>query len=213
MMKKWSKPVMVATLATWWSVAVMAQDNYVQNGDFDTDVAGWALIGDEGETMDWDGAIGSPLPGSLRLTAINSSSSGPTAASECISIAGGSTWELRAMVREAPGSAALNCGLLLLLHDLPDCSDPTAAVVADNSLAGNDWTPLSLTYTAQGEYLGIRAGPSMGVGVSANGSCNFDSVRLLGPPSLDVPVLDRGGLLALVAVLAGAGVLLLRRQR
>lgn len=192
---------------------LLAQENYLQNGDFAGDVAGWFIIGDEGETMDWDGSIGSPQPGSLRLTAINSFITGPTAVGECISAPAGSSWELRAVAREAPGSVQINCGLLLIVHTLPDCSDGIHGFTSGLNVAGTDWTPLSLQFSIPEGFGAIRAALSMGVANAAGGSCNFDSVRLLGPPSLDVPALDHTGLLVLVAALALAGVFFLRRLR
>lgn len=191
----------------------LAQQNYLQNGDFDTDINGWTLIGDEGETMDWDGSIGNPEPGSLRLNAFNSSNLGPVAVSECVEAPPGSTWELRAMVREAPTSVALNCGLLILLFTMPDCGDNSLVVGSSPTVAGTSWTPMSLPNTMPDGFAAFKVAPSMGVGLSASGSCNFDSVRLLGPPSLEVPALDRTGMIALVVALALAGVFALRRLR
>lgn len=194
--------------------AASGQQEYLLNGSFNADIGSWVLISENlGETMEWDGTMGSPAPGSLRLSVVSSSFIGPRAASECIAIPFNSEWELIAMAREEPGSAQLECGVALLLFDLEDCSDSSSALVPGNVPAATDWTLLTLGYAAVEEFRGMRVALGMAVGTSANGSCNFDSIRLLGPPSLAVPALDRTGLLTLVVVLAGAGVLLLRRQR
>jgi len=189
-----------------------AQGNYLDNGNFDSNIDGWTLYGDASQTMEWDGSLGFPTAGSLRLTATNSTTIGPIAASECVAAPPGSSWELQAMVRRQPGSTELSCGLQFLLYFLPDCSDPTSAVVSGQTGAGTDWTPLNLDYKIPEGYEGIRAAPTMSVGLSANGACNFDSVRLTGPPNFaEVPALGPYTLAALVAALALAGLFWLRR--
>lgn len=190
-----------------------AQPNHLQNGNFDSDISGWMFYGDGTQAMQWDGTLGSPSPGSMRITAVNSPVSGAAAASECVAAPVGTSWTVRSQAREDPGSIQLRCGLLLLLYVTPDCSDPTGPFVEALEVAGTDWTPLSLEYTVTAGFAGIRVAPTLSANAAATGSCNFDSVRLLGPPSLDVPVLGHTGMIVLIAALALAGVLGLRRLR
>ncbi len=50
--------------------SMAAADNLVQNGDFDADQSHWMVVpGENGGTAVWDGSLGSPNPGSLRMTA------------------------------------------------------------------------------------------------------------------------------------------------
>lgn len=209
----WRVLTVLGLLVGFGGTATLGQPSYLQNGDFEADISSWLFIGDEGETMDWDGSIGSPQPGSLRLTAINSFTIGPAAIGECIPAPAGSSWELRAMAREAPGSVEINCALLFIGHTLPDCSDGIHSSLSGPTVAGTDWTPLNLTLSVPEGFAAIRAGLGMGAATAASGSCNFDSVQLLGPPSLDVPALDRTGFLILIAALALAGIFALRRLR
>lgn len=54
-------------LASFLPLAAAAQ-NLIDNPDFDTDLDQW-LVGNDGGTAEWDGAIGAPDPGSAHLTA------------------------------------------------------------------------------------------------------------------------------------------------
>jgi len=191
----------------------LGEQNYLENGNFDTDVSGWIFYGDEGETLEWDGSLGFPNPGSLRLTATNSNFVGPTAASDCFSAPPASSWLLTAQARREPSSVQLGCGLLFLLYFNPDCSDPTSVVASGPTLAGTDWTPLDFQFEIPEEYSGVRAALTMGVGQTANGACNFDSVVLTGPTNFaEVPTADSTALAVLTAALALAGLLWLRRS-
>jgi len=191
---------------------VFGQQNYLENSTFDSDVAGWAFIGEPGETLEWDGSLGHPAPGSLRLTAIDSSIRGPLAASDCFVAPPGNSWNLEAFGREEPGSISLGCGLVFFLYPQSDCSDPTNSVVSGQQTAGLDWTLLNATAEIPEGYNGIQAVLAMGVGLSASGACNFDSVRLTGPPNFaEVPTLSRHTLATLIAALALAGLFWLRR--
>lgn len=199
------------------STPTLGQPSYLGNGNFDADISGWTFFGNydgnQGETMEWDGIEGFPDPGALRLSVVDSTFVGPRAASECIETPLNSLWVFEAAAREAPGSVQLSCGLEFLLYDHADCRGEYMALTVNGPIAGTEWRLLTLSYKASDIYRGARATFSMGVGHSANGSCHIDSVRLLGPPSLAVPALDRIGLLALVFALALTGFFFLRRLR
>jgi len=204
--------VIVAFVLLALSSPVLAEENYLQNGTFDDDVSNWNFYGTADQALVWDSAIGEPAPGSLRLTAVNSSVIGPFAASECHEAPPGTFWSLDAFAREEPGSNSLSCAVALLIYMQPDCSDPTSAVVSGQQAAGNDWTLLDVEFQMPAGYEGIRAALSMSVDQSATGACNFDSVRLMGPPNFaEVPALGPYTLATLIAALALAGLFWLRR--
>jgi len=191
----------------------LGEQNYLENSSFDTDVSGWTFLGDEGETLEWDGTLGFPSPGSLRLGAIDSTTVGPIALSECFVAPPGSSWNLEAFGRRELNSTELSCGLAFFIFEQPDCTIPIAsAVVSGENFAGADWTPLNAAFEIPEGYNGIQAVLSMSVGLSASGACNFDSVRLTGPPNFaEVPALGPYTLAALIAALSLVGLFWLRR--
>jgi len=201
---------------TWLGLSAAqaeGQNNYLSNGSFDNDIAGWAFYGDANDSISWAGTMGFPSPGSLRLTAIDSGS-GAVAASECVATPAGSAWALAAMALEEPGSTSVSCGLQFLVYFEPDCSDLTSAVVSGSTAAGSGWTHLELEYLSTGEYQGLRAAPTLGTGLTGTGACNFDSVVLTGPPNFaEVPATGPGALATLIGALALAGAFLARRLR
>lgn len=204
----------VLVLAIIAAPSVMAQPNYLENGAFDSGIDGWTFFGDATGSMSWDGSLGDPSPGSLRIEANNSSVVSHSALSECFEAPPGSTWHLRGLAREAPGSTDLSCGYVLYVYFNPDCSDPTSAGSSSAAVATNDWTEISVDLTIPDGFLGLRAAPTLGASTLANGVCNFDRIELTGPPNFaEVPASGPGALALLIAVLGGTGFLLLRRLR
>jgi len=101
----------------------------------------------------------------------------------------------------------------LIIYTQPDCAEVSfGGLVNGPQLAGNDWTQLSLDFEMPAGHFGIQAILGMSADQSASGACNFDSVRLTGPPNFaEVPALGPYTLATLIAALALAGLFWLRR--
>lgn len=61
-----------------------AQNNFVANGNFDTDVSGWIISASNEVTVAFDGAVGNTSPGSIRITNISPGASNGAGVVQCL---------------------------------------------------------------------------------------------------------------------------------
>jgi len=189
-----------------------AEPNYLQNGSFDTDVSPWTFYGDPATTLEWDDTLGYSHPGSLRLSKIEGGRGG-FVYSECITAPPGTVWTLEALALEEPGSMYMGCGVAFNIYAQTDCLPIFyGGLVNGQNFARDGWTRVRAEFKMPAGYSSIEALLGLSANEEGSGACNFDAVRLIGPPRLaEVPALDAGALAALTAALALAGLFLLRR--
>ena len=204
--------ILVVTFMFTAGPATLGQQMYPLNGNFDDNISGWEYLGDAAGSMSWDGSIGMPAPGSLKLETIDTFDT-YMALSDCIPVVQDTDWEVTAMIFEAPGSVNVECFAVMAFYNEPDCSGLGPIVPANvPSVPAGSWQPFSYNTTI---FPGIRgARVSLKISAGSAGSCNFDDVTLTGPPiaAPAIPTLDRTGVAILVVLLLTCGTLWLHRS-
>lgn len=202
----------VAWISTCGSL--LAQQPYSLNGDFGVNADGWIFApADATGIITWDGSIGSPSPGSLRIEAVGTFFETHMALSGCLQTEQDDYWVVSSRVREETGSVTVECLAFFVFYNSSDCSGP--AITPANFPAGpapGSWQVYSYDVST---FPGIHS-TRVALASSANGSgaCNFDHVTLIGPSrgATAVPTLGSPGLGVFVLALAFAAVFLLGRQ-
>lgn len=198
------------------AMSAKSQQEYLVNRQFDSTTAGWSHESISGSgSVDWDGAVGSPGPGSLRISA-----SGPIAGQlalgdTCFLAAPGSLWTLTAQAREDVGSDPVTiCGVALRVYTTTDCSIPSYTTIESNPALFNNWTTTEVSVeNLFGGVRGIKPVLFNSIATAADGICHFDDVSLTGPPlASTIPTLGASALAILATALVFAGAAILRRS-
>jgi len=196
------------------AMSARSQQEYIVNRQFDSDTVGWSHESFSGSgSMEWDGAIGSPNPGSLKLNATGPVAGQYAVSDACFPAAEGTTWTLSAQAREEPGSdPATICSVVIRVYTTTDCSIPSYTSIDGNPALFNDWTYVEASVqNLFGSPVGMKPVLLNSVSTAASGVCHFDDVSLIGPAPATIPALGPFGLGLLVVVLVLAGTVILRK--
>lgn len=192
-------------LALAWSPGAPAQP-LIASEDFDHGISGWTAAGDPGTVVEWDDAMGSPLPGSLAMTAPPGGVTGENfkAVGQCRSVRPAQAYTVEARIRTALGSRRGSCFATPVFYDQADCQ-------GDGSIGGTgDAFPVAEWLTGFRSHTSFNSSQSMRVELvmsldagEAEATCHFDSIRLyLGRFREPVPLLSLPWLLVLGLALA-----------
>lgn len=183
--------------------------------NFDTDLNGWTAGGQAGVQVVWDGARGSPSPGSLRLIPPAESTSGESfkAVGQCRPVEPSHVHTVRADVLADLGDRGGTCFAAPVFYGDVDCQGEGSIGGTGDALPGGDWVTRTQAQTSFASSRAMRVELIMslepGTGEAA---CNFDSVRLYqGLVPVPMPALSAGGLLALIGMLGIAATVVVRR--
>jgi hypothetical protein len=177
------------------------------NGQFDADISGWTLPTTPDTMVSWDS---DGLPGgSLRIDTMWDDEGVIDVESPCFFVEPGETYFRSGDARASVGSGG-RCNIDIQFFSDAACSNPDSYTNSGTNGEGG-WEHIADDHgTGDAFRLVLRMHRSV---ASTTASCWFDNVSLIGPdPStLEIPVLDRAGLLALVLALGGAALVVLRR--
>jgi hypothetical protein len=152
---------------------------------FDFDIAGWNYFGGPEVIMRWDGAKGTPDPGSLQLSSkVELSDFSPLfeAMSECFPVSVGETFQLEAMVRANPRYRD-SCFVSLIFFKGPNCSGQRNFYGNVPPSPPEVWKEDSLLVTVGTGNQSARVSLSLYLSPPAGlTTCNFDSVTLTRDP-------------------------------
>lgn len=179
------------------------------NGQFDTDISGWALPTTPDTTVTWD-SDGLP-DGSLRIDTTWGDTGVIDVESACFLVEPGETYVRSGYARASDGSI-VRCGIDIQLYSDAACTIPTSSTNSGTNGTGI-WEYIEGDHsTGYAFRLVLRLHRNVAP-TAAAATCWFDNVSLIGPdPSpLEVPTLGQGSLVVLVLALAGAALLVLRR--
>lgn len=183
----------------------------LQNGDFAADISGWILPSAPDTTVTWD-ADGLPA-GSLR---IDSTWAAPPASpieafSPCFTVEPGESYVRSADARAAVGSGG-SCNVDVVFYDDATCSGAYGAYTFSGTQSEGAWEHIE---DAHATGLAFRISLRMVRYPTPAATCWFDNVALVGPdPSpLEIPAVDRTGLVLLCLVVGAAGSVAVRMSR
>jgi hypothetical protein len=195
--------------------APAAAQNLVANSRFDTDIAGWAHVFGSG-TAEWSAvdAASAATSGSLRSTCTEPAAGGRVMFGTCVTVHGGAEYQASADVL-IPTGQSRNGGVYIGVGYFAsaDCTglqigDRIFATVDPPGTWGHPSGPTTAPESAQSaRVLAIVAKDEVGGAFVAH----VDNVVLGGPAATSVPALSTVGAWLLVALLAGAAAMLLRR--
>lgn len=192
-------------LALAWSAGAPAQP-LIASEDFDRDIAGWTAAGDPGTVVEWDGAMGSPLPGSLAMTAPPGGVTGENfkAVGQCRSVRPAQAYTVEARVRAALNSRRGSCFATPVFYDQADCQGDGSIGGTGDALPVAEWMTEFRSHTSFNSSQSMRVELVMSLGAGdAEATCHFDSIRLyLGRFREPVPLLPLPWLLVLGLALA-----------
>lgn len=192
-------------LALAWSAGAAAQP-LIASEDFDHDISGWTTAGDPGTVVEWDGAMGSPLPGSLAMTAPPGGVTGESfkAVGQCRSVSPEQAYTVEARVRAALGSRSGSCFATPVFYDEADCQGNSSVGGTGDALPEGEWLTTFRSHTSFNSSQSMRVELIMSLGAGdAEATCHFDSIRLYrGRLREPVPLLPLPWLLALGLVIA-----------
>jgi hypothetical protein len=183
------------------------QPNLVSNGDFETNVAGWTYEGAPELELSWDGSLGSPAPGSLRLSKDGpaSGTGSGEAWSPCFEPPPGRPFELRAKTY-AEGSVL--CRAYLTRFSGPGCTGSREFIGFPGTVLPDEqgvWLERLDLKSSSLSRPSFRVALFAGLGsADAVESCNFDSVVLVDQTAA-VPTTSELGLVVLALALALLG--------
>jgi hypothetical protein len=193
---------------TVFPCAVQGQPNLLPNGHFTSDVSGWMFEGDIGTELGWDGSLGSPVPGSLRLSN-DGAVSGlgvAEALSVCFEPTPGALFRVEARTF-AQGNVL--CRSYISRYEGAGCTGDrsrfgfSGTVVLDEE---NMWIGREHGESAPQPRPSFRVALHASLdGSGAPSSCKIDAVVLTDQAALEVPTVSQAGLvlLALALVLVG----------
>lgn len=202
-------------LALLAPASLLADHQLLANGDFDTGIEPWTLSEETDATVyevSWDGAMGDPTPGALRLA----QPSGLARAvgevvSECFDVAAGETLELRARVF---AEGAVDCRPTFIQYSGPGCTGSRTFGGIDGSgppprTPPGLWVPTSVVLTTSDAFPSLRVGLAHRFAGSEGSTCRFDGVVLGDPAAVsvtEIPTSSELGLWLFAGLLAvGAG--------
>lgn len=208
--------LMVAMAAV--SMSAGAQ-NLVSNGQFNTDISGWTLTGGGPEsTITWDGANGSPSPGSLRISSTAQGANLETLG-DCVNGIPGEILSVTGRVMEPTAQFGVTCHIFLIIYNDLNCTGTRTipANVPPNTPGVWEDSGFAINIPAAG----ISARPTLTMELSGAGAgekvCLFDSVVFesdsRGSPIADIPTLSRSSLFLLMVLVGIAAMGLISRSR
>lgn len=198
--------VAALSLAT---TAPLTAANLVENGNFDTDAEGWLLPTVPSTELVWD-SFGNPA-GSLRISSSQNELHFVEALGPCIILPDpDATYEIIGTAYAVETYA--QCRIEFAMYETSDCTGSRASAPGHDS-PGGVWEPQRY-FTGQWGLGSLQATLINARNAIPPTTCYFDNIvmRRLGGP-LEVPTLGRLALFFLVAVLAGVGIVTLRRAR
>ena len=207
--------LMPGVLILSWIVAVSVspcaargQPNLLPNGHFTSDVSGWTFEGDTGTELGWDGSLGSPVPGSLRLS--NDGAVSGLGVAEALSVCfeppPGASFRLEARTF-AQGNVL--CRSYISRYEGAGCTGDRSRIGFSGTVVPDEediWIGREHGESAPQHRPSFRVALHASLdGTGAPSSCNFDAVVLTDQAAVEVPVLSQAGLvlLALAVVLVG----------
>lgn len=158
----------------------------VSNGDFDSTVVGWRLVGRGALAHNGDGMA---APGSLELTGGLAGGATQAIAGQCLSpVSGGQQIEFSAMVRVAAGSPA-SCRVALFESEHDDCTWIVLGAEVRRSTFSSAWHALiggNLTTAIATRSVELRLHCANAEGNTAGLQVRFDdvSVNTVSTPSV-----------------------------
>jgi hypothetical protein len=151
-----------------------AAQNLVTNGQFHTDINGWALLGSGSQAWDPLDCDGNPSSGSLRVMATVAGPPASTTSQQCIPVSPSGTYELGGHIRFPSGQGAGGIAAVgLRMYANLTCTPPWLALT-QTATVSSQTTDTWVKVFASG--LNLAAG-TVAVGVDA-------AVGLSGGPSL-----------------------------
>lgn len=144
--------ILVIALATL-AVPATAQDNLLDNPDFDVDLAGWGAADSEVADIDWVpiDAAGNPSSGSLQARNTRRSAGGTVfVGGQCVDVMPGETYTFGGSVFAESGQTFRGVFFQMLFRPLPDCGGSTLEVGAASSGQSvlDAWVPASAAVVA-----------------------------------------------------------------
>jgi hypothetical protein len=197
---------------------VSASHNVLQNGTFTSGIDGWSLETDSGFDLAWDPSMGSPSPGSLRLSGTYEGFGVGVAEalSECVEPPLDTTFHVQTAIFADTTEGDVKCVPFITRYEGPGCTGERTRLGFPPPI---EPTPTGAWLPATTQASTLAALPSFRVSLFfwiLNGegvaSCNFDSVVLFeeGVAVADIPVASDAGLLLLVGLLGLSATWLLR---
>lgn len=181
----------------------------LQSDTFDNDIADWTAQGDPGAQLDWDGAMGVPDPGSLRLLLPEGNIQGGVfkAAGQCLSAMPNQTYSVVSQVRSDLGSRTGSCFATPVFFDQSGCQGQGSIGGSGDTAPDGRWAWQLREVTSFPGSLSMRVEFVMQVDAgSGEAACHFDSMSLYsGRFSTFVPALRDWGLAALVLMVGMLG--------
>lgn len=185
--------------------------NLVVSSNFVNSIDGWTVgIGGAETMIAWNGADGSPAPGSLRLSSTLESAT-PTvvdATSQCIDTIPDEIVSASGMVLEPTPQFGVTCYVTLVLYTELNCSGSPVFTSGFPPNTPGVWESSGIDVAVTTAFLSVRPSLTMALNGAGAGekTCLFDTISVesdsRGLAAADIPALSWPGMGTLIVLLA-----------